>query len=264
MASKPQEVSVEEKLRALYDLQLIDSHIDEIKLFMGNLPLEVQELDNEVNDIQNKSQQLQQEIDASQSGMQEKKNLIKDAEVLIKKYRDQQDKVRNNREFESLDKEIEYQELEIELANKRAKEFELIIAQKKDLYEEFNVLCSEKKEYLYQKRKEFDQMLQKHEEERIDLMEKATVFSKNVESRLLQLYKRIRSKAKNGLAIVPVERGASGGSFFTIPPQKCIDIAQRKKVVIDEHSGRILIDAALAEEERQKILPKIRKILIES
>lgn len=264
MASKPQEVSVEEKLRALYDLQLIDSRIDEIKLLMGNLPLEVQELDNDVKDIKNKSQQLKQEVDASQSAMQEKKDLIKDAEALIKKYRAQQDKVRNNREFESLGKEIEYQELEIELANKRAKEFELTIAQKKDLFEELEALCDEKKEHLSQKRKEFDQILQKHEEERKDLMERASVFSKNIEARLLHLYKRIRSKAKNGLAIVPVERGASGGSFFTIPPQKCLDIAQRKKVVIDEHSGRILIDAALAAEERQKILPQIQGIFMES
>lgn len=264
MSIKPQEVSVEEKLRALYDLQLIDSRVDQVKLLIGNLPLEVQELDKEIKGIQSKIHEIEQEIELFQDKMKEKKELIKNAEALIKKYRTQQDKVRNNREFESLKKEIEYQELETELSNKRIKEFELTIAQKESIAQEFGLTFTEKQKHLSEKQKEFNKILQKHEQQQNSLSEKALAFSKNIEPRLLELYKRIRSRAKNGLAIVPVERGASSGSFFTIPPQKCLDIAQRKKVVIDEHSGSILIDAALAEEERQKILAEIGELSVES
>ena len=171
----------------------------------------------------------------------------------MKKYDEQQKKVRNNREFDSLSKEIEYQELEIQLAEKRIKEFAARIEQKNEIIASTKEKLAKQDEHLTHKKAELDDILKETEKEQKMLSEKSIEFSAAIDDHLLSAYKRIRNKVKNGLAVVSIERGASGGSFFTIPPQVQVEIATRKKITIDEYSGRILVDADLAREEKEKI-----------
>ena len=182
-----------------------------------------------------------------------KKNLIEEAKVLIKKYSEQQKNVRNSREFNSLTKEVEFQELEIQLAEKNIKEFKVQIDQKKEVISETKERLSERDAHLKHKKSELDAILAETEKEEKALLSKSEKFEEEIEERLVMAYKRIRNNVKNGLAVVPIERGASGGSFFTIPPQVQVEIASRKKIITDEHSGRILVDKVLAEEEQQKM-----------
>ncbi|XCI75434.1 MAG: hypothetical protein ABI045_01570 [Flavobacteriales bacterium] len=260
MASKIQEltVTVEDKLRALYKLQLIDSRIDEIKNLRGGLPLEIQDLEGELKILSQEIEDIQQDISKLEKGIEEKRVEIKVSEALIKKYKVQQDKVRNNREFEALNKEIEYQSLEIELAQKRIKESFTRIDQKKASFEELEEFYTSKEEHLSRKKDELDKIVLENQGEEKILTEKSEAFSKEIESRLLQTYRKIRKGVKDGLAVVPVQRGASVGSYLFIPPQIHSELAQRKNIIIDEHSGRILIDAALAEEVEQEIHDKIK------
>lgn len=251
MAKK--ELTVEEKLRALYDLQLIDSRIDEIKNTRGELPLEVEDLEDEIEGLHTRLTNLNNDIENLETSIKNRKNTIEDAKSLIKKYTTQQKNVRNNREFDSLSKEIEYQELEIQLAEKHIKEFTVKIEQKNEVIAAAKEKLEEKEAHLKHKKGELDSIMAETEKEEKMLMEKSEEFGKSIDQRLLNAYKRIRSNVKNGLAVVPVERGASGGSFFTIPPQKIMEIATRKKITTDEHSGRILVDPQLAEEEREKM-----------
>jgi predicted nucleic acid-binding Zn-ribbon protein len=252
MATKT-EVTVEDKLRALYDLQLIDSRIDEIRNVRGELPLEVQDLEDEVQGLKTRIDKLKTDLETVNYEISAKKNLIEDAKALIKKYNEQQKNVRNSREFNSLAKEVEFQELEIQLAEKHIKEFKVQIDQKKELVTGTKDNLSERETHLKHKKGELDAILAETEKEEKALMKKSEEFEKIIEDRLLNAYKRIRHRVKNGLAVVPVERGASGGSFFTIPPQVQVEIASRKKIISDEHSGRILVDPALADEEQQKM-----------
>lgn len=247
------ELTVEEKLRALYDLQLIDSRIDEIKSTRGELPLEVQDLEDEIAGLNTRITNLSNDIESLEVSIKNRKNTIEDAKTAIKKYSTQQKNVRNNREFDSLTKEIEFQELEIQLAEKHIKEFSAKIEQKNEVINAAKEKLAEKESHLKHKKDELDSIIAETEKEEKMLKEKLEEFSKSIDERLLGAYKRIRSKVNNGLAVVPIERGASGGSFFTIPPQKIMEIATRKKITTDEHSGRILVDAQLAEEERQKM-----------
>ena len=251
MAKK--ELTVEEKLRALYDLQLIDSRIDEIKSTRGELPLEVEDLEDEIAGLQTRLSNLTKDITTLESGIKERKNTIEDANAAIKKYSTQQKNVRNNREFDSLTKEIEFQELEIQLAEKHIKEFSAKIEQKNEVISAAREKLEEKEGHLKHKKGELDSIMGETEKEEKMLKSKLDEFSELIDERLLNAYKRIRSKVKNGLAVVAVERGASGGSFFTIPPQQIMEIATRKKITTDEHSGRILVDAQLAVEEREKM-----------
>jgi len=251
--AKKKEVSVEEKLRALYDLQLIDSRIDEIRNVRGELPLEVEDLEDEVAGLNKRVTALQQDVTNLETDINNKKLAIDDSKALMKKYEEQQKNVRNNREFDSLSKEIEFQELEIELAEKRIKEFKVKIAQKLEVIELAKEKLAKQEEHLKHKKEELDAILKETEKEEKLLQEKSEEFSKSLDAHLLKAYTRIRTKVKNGLAVVAINRGASGGSFFTIPPQVQLEIANRKKITIDEYSGRILVDAALAEEEKQKI-----------
>ncbi len=251
MAKK--ELTVEDKLRALYDLQLIDSRIDDIKNVRGELPLEVEDLEDEVAKLNTRLTNLADELKAINADIADKKHVIEEAKSLIEKYTKQQENVRNNREFESLAKEIEYQELEIQLANKRIKEFKVKITNKKEVIEKTKENLSAQEANLKHKKEELNAILAETEKEEKLLHKKSEEFSKSLDERLFNAYTRIRSKVKNGLAVVPIQRGAAGGSFFTIPPQIQLDIANRKKITIDEHSGRILVDAALAEEEKEKI-----------
>lgn len=247
------EMSVEEKLRALFDLQLIDSRLDEIKNTRGELPLEVEDLKDDVIQMETRIQKIVDETKGLEEEIKLKKEAIKNAETLIKKYTKQQDNVRNNREFDALAKEVEYQGLEIELAEKRIREFTIKIEQKNHQISEAESNLEAKKEHLSHKVVELDNIVKDTEKEENLLIKLSSEYSEKIEARLIEAYKRIRGSVKNGLAVVPVERGASAGSFFTIPPQRQMDIAQRKKIITDEHSGRILVDLELAEEERQKM-----------
>ena len=191
----------------------------------------------------------------------EKKNIIEESKSTIKKYEEQQKNVRNNREFDSLNKEIEYQELEAQLAEKRIKENLLKIDNKKELLDEVKSQFTAKEEALDAKKKELTEIVAETEKEEKILLEESEKASKSIDDRLLKAYKRIRGASKNGLAVVPVERGASGGSFIKIPPQIQLDIAARKKIIVDEHSGRILVDAELAEEQNTKMSRKLNRVL---
>jgi predicted nucleic acid-binding Zn-ribbon protein len=259
MATKT-EVTVEDKLRALYDLQLIDSRIDEIRNVRGELPLEVEDLEDEVLGLKTRIDKLKTDLETVNYEISAKKNLIEDAKALIKKYSEQQKNVRNSREFNSLAKEVEFQELEIQLAEKHIKEFKAQIEQKKELVAGTKEQLTERETHLKHKKGELDAILAETDKEEKALMEKSEEFEKIIEDRLLNAYKRIRHRVKNGLAVVPVERGASGGSFFTIPPQVQVEIASRKKIISDEHSGRILVDPALADEEQKKMEEIFEKV----
>ena len=252
MATKT-EVTVEEKLRALYDLQLIDSRIDEIRNVRGELPLEVEDLEDEVAGMNTRLEKLKTDLEVIEDQIKERKNSIEEANVLMKKYATQQDHVRNNREYNSLSKEIEFQDLEIQLAEKNIKEYRAQIEQKKEVIEETTSRFDERSEHLKHKQDELDEILKETEKEEKTLIKESESFETTIEPRLVKAYKRIRTNVKNGLAVVAVERGASGGSFFTIPPQVQMEIAGRKKIITDEHSGRILVDPDLAKEEREKM-----------
>ncbi|MDC8006097.1 hypothetical protein POV27_18740 [Aureisphaera galaxeae] len=251
--AKKTESTVEEKLRALFDLQLIDSRVDEIRNVRGELPLEVQDLEDEVAGMNTRLEKLNADLGVIEENIKDKKNLIEESKALIKKYTSQQDNVRNNREYNSLSKEIEYQELEIQLAEKHIKEFKAQIEQKNEVINTTKDRLKEREEHLKHKQGELNEILAETEKEEEALLKESAKYEKNIEERLVSAYKRIRTNVKNGLAVVPVERGASGGSFFTIPPQVQMEIAARKKIITDEHSGRILVDPALAEEEREKM-----------
>ena len=251
--AKTKEVTVEERLRALYDLQLIDSRVDEIRNVRGELPLEVRDLEDEVEGLNTRLQKLNESLADLDEQIKAKKNLIEEAKALIKKYSEQQKNVRNNREFNSLTKEVEYQELEIQLAEKHIKEFKAQIEQKNEVISETKERSKEREEHLKHKKGELDAILAETEKEEKALIKKSEDYKKLIEERLVAAYNRIRSNVKNGLAVVPIERGASGGSFFTIPPQIQMEIAARKKIITDGHSGRILVDAQLAEEQKEKM-----------
>ncbi|MCX2719263.1 zinc ribbon domain-containing protein [Lentiprolixibacter aurantiacus] len=259
MATKS-EITVEDKLRALYDLQLIDSRVDEIRNVRGELPLEVEDLEDEVQGLKTRMDKLKTDVETINYEISAKKNLIEEAKTLIKKYSEQQKNVRNSREFNSLAKEVEYQELEIQLAEKNIKEFKAQIEQKKEVIAETKERLSERESHLKHKKGELDAILAETEKEEKALLEQSESYQNQIEERLIKAYKRIRQNVKNGLAVVPIERGASGGSFFTIPPQVQVEIASRKKIITDEHSGRILVDPVLAEEEQEKMQKLFAKL----
>ncbi len=247
------ELSVEDKLRALYDLQLIDTRIDEIRNVRGELPLEVEDLEDEVAGLTTRLDKLKADLDVIEESIKVKKNAIEDHKESIKRYTKQQETVRNNREFNSLTKEVEFQELEIQLAEKQIKEMKASIEHKKEVIANSKEKLETKTSHLKHKKSELDAIMSETAKEESFLSEKSAEYQALIEERLLAAYNRIRSSVRNGLAVVSIERGASAGSFFTIPPQTQVEIAARKKIITDEHSGRILVDSSLAEEERQKM-----------
>jgi len=251
--AKKKEVTIEDKLRALYDLQLIDSRIDEIKNTRGELPLEVKDLEDEIEGLQTRLNNFNTDLENLETGIANKKNNIKEANTLSKKYTEQQKNVRNNREFDSLTKEIDYQDLEIQLAERHIKEFHVKITQKNEIVDAAKSRIKDKEVHLKHKKEELDSILEETEKEEALLNKKSVEYGKLIDERLLKAYQKIRSNVRNGLAVVTIERGASSGSFFTIPPQRQVEIAARKKIITDEHSGRILIDLELAEEEKKKM-----------
>jgi predicted nucleic acid-binding Zn-ribbon protein len=257
--AKTTKATVESKLRALYDLQLIDSRIDEIVNLRGELPLEVEDLENEIAGLNTNSDKIKSEIEDNDKQISEQKLVIENAKELLKKYEEKLKNVRNNREYNSIVKEQEYQDLESQLAEKKINELKARIEQKKEELALVTEKLDERNAHLKSKKSELDAILKETHKEEDLLQKKSAEFEKGIEEHLITSYKRIRGSVRNGLAIVSVERGASGGSYFSIPPQIQLEIASRNKIITDEHSGRILVDSELAKEEETKIQKLIGK-----
>ncbi|MFO7755181.1 MAG: C4-type zinc ribbon domain-containing protein [Bacteroidales bacterium] len=236
------EMTVEEKLQALYRLQVVDSDIDKIRTLRGELPLEVQDLEDEVEGLETRIGKLNDELSELEKAITTKQNEIVDAQNLIKKYEEQQNNVRNNREYDSLSKEIEYQALEIELCNKKIKEFTVLKDEKALVIDESKKNLEDLKGDLENKKSELDSIIADTRKEEETLINESEKISDSIEERLLMAYKRIRQNARNGLAVVPVQRDACGGCFNQIPPQRQLDIKSRKKIIVCEYCGRILVD----------------------
>lgn len=234
--------SVEDKLKALYNLQRIDSEIDRIRTIRGELPLEVQDLEDEIVGLETRVQNLTDEMNAFEDGIMQRKNMITDAKAFIKKYEEQQKEVRNNREFDSLNKEIEFQQLEIQLCEKKIAEFQANIESKKEVLDAAKVNLETRKADLVAKNAELADIIAETEKDEASLVKESKAAETVIEDRLLTAYKRIRGGAINGLAVVKVERDACGGCFNQIPPQRQLDISLRKKVIVCEHCGRIVVD----------------------
>ncbi len=240
-AASKKEVSVADKLNALYQLQKIDSEIDRIRTIRGELPLEVQDLEDELQGLETRLIKLQDEIKELEQDATDRKNAIKDSELAIAKYKEQQNNVRNNREYESLDKEIEFQDLEIKLNDKRIKESKFTITNKKELLEDATTKFELRKGDLTSKKAELDEIIAETQKEEESLISKSEKAKGAVEERLVVAYTRLRGNAKNGLAVVPVDRDSCGGCFNKIPPQRQLDIQTKRKIIVCEHCGRILV-----------------------
>ncbi len=244
------EISVEERLRALYSLQHVDSEIDKIRTLRGELPLEVQDLEDDIAGLETRLGNLREEVLNFEKAASKKAIEISESESLIRKYEEQQKNVRNNREFDSLSKEIEYQNLEIELFNKKIKEFHFQIEEKKQLIAESEVQLSERQADLDNKKSELEEIISDTQKEEETLLNKSKKIEEVIEERLLTAYKRIRSNARNGLAVVSVQRDACGGCFNQIPPQRQLDIKSRRKIIVCEYCGRILVDDEIVKENQ--------------
>jgi uncharacterized protein len=236
------EISVEAKLRALFELQQVDTETDKIKILRGELPLEVQDLEDEIAGLETRLKNYDEEIKNIEQSITTKKADIVNAEALIKKYLEQQNNVRNNREFDSFSKEAEYQSLEIEFCKKKITEFTNELKLKNDQITEAKEVLDEKKSDHESKKNELDEIISDTRKEEEQLLNKSTEIQKIIEPRLLAAYHRIRVNARNGLAVVSIERDACGGCFNKIPPQRQLDIKSRKKIIVCEYCGRILVD----------------------
>ncbi|MEN9439932.1 MAG: hypothetical protein RLZ33_8 [Bacteroidota bacterium] len=241
------EISVADKLDALYELQKIDSEIDRIRTIRGELPLEVQDLEDELEGLDTRINKIQDEIKELETEVLERKNATKDAETAIAKYKEQQNNVRNNREYESLSKEIEFQELEIKLHDKKSKEAKIKVANKKEILDEAKERFEFRKGDLKTKQAELDEIVSETQKDEDALLKKSDDAKSKIDDRLVFAYNRLRENAKNGLAVVPVDRDSCGGCFNKIPPQRQLDIQSKKKVLVCEHCGRILVPTEEAE-----------------
>lgn len=248
-AKLEKEITVEEKLFALYDLQKVVSKIDEIKILRGELPLEVQDLEDEIIGLNTRIEHFEGELTEYTSKIASLKVEIEDSRVKIERYTEQQNNVRNQREHENLEKEIEYQTLDIELNEKRIREVKMAKDNKSAEKDQTQNLLKERKFDLDQKKSELDEIVAETRQEEEKLREHAKEIETKIEPRLLTAFKRIRKNAHNGLAVVYIKREACGGCFNKIPAQKQLDIRQRKKIIVCEYCGRILVDQDLAGEE---------------
>ena len=240
--AEEQEITVERKLIELYTLQQIDSKIDKIRIIRGELPLEVQDLEDEIAGMETRIAKFNEELEKYSNDIVEYKNKIKEATSLIKKYEEQQNNVRNNREYESLTKEIEYQSLDIQLCEKRINDCTKKSEMLKISLNETNTRLEERRGDLELKKNELSSIVEETEKEEQDLMARSQESEQLIEERLLTAYKRIRKNARNGLAVVKIERDACGGCYNKIPPQHQLDIRMHKKIIVCEYCGRILID----------------------
>jgi predicted nucleic acid-binding Zn-ribbon protein len=247
MAAKAntKETTVAEKLDALYALQKIDSQIDKIRTVRGELPLEVQDLEDEIEGLETRINKMQDEAKELDTEVIDRKNAMKDAEIAIAKFKEQQNNVRNNREFESLDKEIEFQELEIKLHEKRSKEAKIKVISKKEVLDEAKTRLDFRKGDLSVKKAELDEIVGETQKEEEALIAKSEKAKAAIDQRLIAAYDRLRTNAKNGLAVVGVDRDSCGGCFNKIPPQRQLDIESKRKVIVCEHCGRILVPATI-------------------
>ena len=240
------EMSVEEKLKTLFQLQVTLSAIDEKRALRGELPLEVGDLEDEIAGLNTRLQKIQDEVADYQSAVSQKRNEIEQYQHSVDHYKEQLDTVRNNREYDNLSKEIEFQTLEIELANKKIKEATEKITERQSDLAKVQETITDRQADLVSKRAELDDIMQETREAEADLKDRAKELEAKIEPRLLQSFKRIRKSARNGLGIVYVQRDACGGCFNKIPPQRQLDIKQHKKIIVCEYCGRILIDPELA------------------
>lgn len=249
MAAKAstKEATVAEKLDALYALQMIDSQIDKIRTIRGELPLEVQDLEDDVEGLETRINNLQEEAKELETEVADRKNAVKDAETAIAKFKEQQNNVRNNREFESLAKEIEFQELEIKLHDKRSKEAKIKITSKKEVLDETIARLELRKGDLATKKGELDEIIAETQKEEDALLAQSDKAKAGIDERLISAYSRLRENAKNGLAVVSIDRDSCGGCFNKIPPQRQMDIEARKKVTVCEHCGRIIVPQVVTE-----------------
>ena len=245
--TKDEEVSVEQKLIALYTLQQIDSQVDKIKIVRGELPLEVEDLEDEIAGLETRIANFHTEEEELKNSITEQKGVIKDSQALILKYKDQQMNVRNNREYDSLSKELEFQALEIELAEKKINEVNYKIELLNSEVQKAEEKLKDKKIDLQEKNSELEDIVNETVKEEEKLTTMSTDNEKFIEDRLLTAYKRIRSNARNGLAVVQIERDACGGCFNKIPPQHQLDIRVHKKVIVCDYCGRILVDSEVAD-----------------
>ncbi len=254
MAAVATETTIAQKLEALLKLQNIDSSLDAIKKMRGDLPEEVRDLEDEVAGIETRISKFNKEIAALDEEISKNRNAKKDAEKLVNKYKDQQMNVRNNREYDAISKEIELQQLEMELADKRTREFEFKILNKKDDVSETETRLNTRKKDLDAKRKELDVLIAESEDDEQKLNKDRDKAAKHVEERLLRPYDKLRGNYPNGLAVVLVKRGACGGCFSAVPPQRQADIKDKKRIIVCEHCGRILADV-----EDVIIIEKVKK-----
>lgn len=252
-------MTVEQELRSLYKLQTLLSEIDKIKTLRGELPLEVQDLEDEIEGLHTRNSKLQDEIEACRQNAADNRGKIEKSQTLITKYQEQLDNVRNNREYDTLSKEVEYQTLEVQLAEKRINEANEKIAELQKDEEENNAKIGDLSQTLSQKKSELDGIIAETKAQEEELRSQALDLEETIEPRLLNAFKRIRKNSRNGLGIVYVQRDSCGGCFNKIPPQRQIDIRMRKKIIVCEYCGRILIDPELAgvtEEKEQEAKPK--------
>lgn len=249
---QPEEITIEEKLKALYHLQTVATEIDKIKILRGELPLEVQDLQDEIAGYETRIENYNNEVLELEKLIANRKNLKEEASAKIAKCEEQQNNVRNNREYDSLSKEIEYQKLDIELCDKKIGEHSAQIAVKKEEIEKSKTYVEDRKIDLKQKKSELNEIIAETKQEEERLMQKGKECEEKIEDRLLLAFKRIRKNLRNGLAVVPIQRDACGGCFNKIPPQRQLDIRLRKKIIVCEYCGRILVDPELAETHKSE------------
>jgi len=245
--AKASEIPVEERLRHLYKLQKIDSKIDDIQILKGELPMEVSDLEDEITGLKTRTTKIEDEIKELDEVIANYKIAGKEAEALIKKYQKQQQNVKNNREYDALSKEIELQKLDIQLSEKKAKEAQADIEQKKEYLGECEKVIKTKEKDLKQKKADLEDVIKDTEAEEKTLLKKSKEAESKIDERLITAYHRIRKSYRNGLAVVTVQRAACGGCYNAIPPQIQLEIRQNKKIMLCEHCGRILVDEALLE-----------------
>jgi predicted nucleic acid-binding Zn-ribbon protein len=242
------EQTVEQKLKALYELQNIHTKVDKIRQVRGELPMEVADLEDEVAGLETRIQKIKAELDDTEDAIVNRKNMIKEAQALIKKYEKQLEDVKNNREYDALTKEVEIQNLDIQVSEKKIKEHGFEIASKTEIYDLALANIEARKGDLEVKKGELATITSETEKEEQALVKKADKAETQIEERLLIAYHRLRGNAVNGLAVVTIDRDSCSGCFNQIPPQRQLDIRQRKKVIVCEHCGRILVDEALTQE----------------
>jgi predicted nucleic acid-binding Zn-ribbon protein len=260
MAKKdPTDLSVEEKLKTLYQLQTALSSIDEKRALRGELPLEVQDLEDEIEGLTTRVEKIKNEIDEFQRAITMKNGEINDAKASVERYQAQLNEVKNNREYDMLSKEIEFQTLEIELCNKKIREANNRIAEKRDELADSEALIAERQGDLEVKKGELEEIMTETRAEEEKLKEKVKDLESKIENRLLTSFKRIRKNARNGLGIVYVQRDACGGCFNKIPPQRQLDIKMHKKIIVCEYCGRIMIDPELAGVKIDKLTGEEKK-----